>query len=101
MRALKVLVIVMGVAILAGIGVLGALIAGKMATPRSTATLVAGAPFTAPPLDIPAGARIATMASGSDRLVLDLALADGGHELVIVDLKSGRKLGTIPLRRAP
>jgi hypothetical protein len=99
MGGLKILVIVMGVAILAGVGALGVLIVGKMAKPPApSAPGGAGAPFTAPPLGIPAGARIEDMATGTDRLVLDLALADGSHELVVIDLNGGRKLGTIPLR---
>lgn len=97
MRGLKILVILMGVLILAGVGVLGALIAGKMVKPAAPVT----AAFSAPPLDLPAGARIETMAAGGDRIVLDLVLADGSRELVVVDLKNGKKLGTIPLHQGP
>ncbi len=57
--------------------------------------------FTAPPIDIPRGARIETIAAGSDRLVLDLVLPDGNRELVVIDLANGRKLGTIPLHTGP
>ncbi|HVC53253.1 MAG TPA: DUF6476 family protein [Stellaceae bacterium] len=97
MRVLKSLVIVMGVLIVGGIGLLGALVAGRMAKGPATA----GAPFAAPPLTLPAGARIAAMSTGTDRVVLDLALADGSHELVVIDLANGRRLGVIPLRSGP
>ncbi|MGH7095334.1 MAG: DUF6476 family protein, partial [Stellaceae bacterium] len=65
MRELKVLVILMGVLIVGGIGVLGALVAGRMAKRPASA----GVPFTAPPLTLPAGARIAAMSTGTDRVV--------------------------------
>ncbi len=94
MRALRVLVIVMGVMIVAGVAVLAATIVGRV-----TRLLPAPA-VAAPAIDLPPGARIETMAAGSDRLVLALALADGSGELLILDLATGRKLMTIPLREA-
>src|SRR5438309_897805 len=36
--------------------------------------------------------------AGPDRLVIDLLLADGTRQLLIIDLATGRRLGTIPLR---
>lgn len=94
MRALKILVGVMGAMILAGIAILVATIAGRL--PKSPAQA-----FTAPPIDIPAGARVESMTTGADRIVLDLVLSGGSRQLLIVDLASGRKLGTVPLRPAP
>jgi hypothetical protein len=41
------------------------------------------------------------MSTGSDRLVIDLVLPDGNRRLVIIDLATGRLLGTIPLPTAP
>jgi len=41
------------------------------------------------------------MAVGPDRLVLDVVLADGTRQLLILDLVTGRRLGTVPLRTAP
>jgi hypothetical protein len=58
-------------------------------------------PFAAAPIEFPAGARIETMSTGSDRLVIDLVLPDGNRRLVIIDLATGRLLGTIPLPTAP
>ena len=100
MGGLRVLVIIMGALIVAGFAVLGATIAGRMAKPHGDGVAPAQS-FTAAPLDIPAGARIETMAAGSGRLVLDLVLKDGTRELIVIDLETGRKLGTMPLRTAP
>jgi hypothetical protein len=96
MRALKILVGVMGAMILAGVAVLGATVAGRLgkSTPPAEA-------FTAPAIDIPAGARVESMSTGADRVVLDLVLSDGSRRLLIVDLASGRKLGAVPLRPSP
>src|SRR5579885_1278295 len=52
-------------------------------------------------IDIPRGARIATMTTASDRLILDLVLPDGGHRIVLIDLASGALVGKIDLRPMP
>lgn len=96
MGALKILVGVMGAMILAGVAVLGATVAGRLSKPAAPAQA-----FVAPAIDIPTGARVESMSAGQDRIVLDLVLADGGRQLLILDLASGRKLGTVPLRSAP
>jgi hypothetical protein len=41
------------------------------------------------------------MAVGANRLVLNIVTPDGNRELLVLDLASGRRLGTIPLRSAP
>lgn len=98
-RALVLAVVGMGVAILAAVAFLGATIAGRVAH-RPPA--VAGAPvtaqaFVAPPIEVPKGAHVEALSTGADRLVLEIALADGSRQLVILDLATGRRLGTIPL----
>ena len=57
--------------------------------------------FAAAPIELPAGARIETMSIGSDRLVIHIVLPDGNRDLLVIDLASGRRVGTIPLRFAP
>ena len=99
MAALKVLVVVMGVMLVAGVAVLIVAIAGRVS--QKGASSAGPQPFAAPPVDIPSGARIEAMSTGPDRLVLDLMLADGSRQLLVIDLASGRRLGTIPLRAAP
>jgi hypothetical protein len=96
-RALKILVVIMGIMLVGGFIALVVSIA-YMAKHRQVA---APAPYAAPPIELPAGARIETMALGADRLVLNIVTQDGGRELLVLDLASGRRLGTIPLRAAP
>jgi Family of unknown function (DUF6476) len=97
MRALKILVVVMGVMILAGVAALVVVITGRL----SRGGAGTSQPFAASPIELPAGARIEAMSTGSDRLVIDLVLPDGNRRLVIIDLATGRFLGAIPLRTAP
>lgn len=99
MRTLKVLVVVMGVMLVAGVAILIVAIAGRVSPNR--AGIASSPSFAADPIDLPQGARIETMAIGADRVVLDVALADGNRQLLILDLVTGRPLGTIPLRTAP
>jgi len=107
MRALKILVVVLGVLLVGGFVTLVVVIAGRVAqrpgspTAAPTTAPAAGSPFAAAPIELPAGARIETIAAGPDRIVVHLALPDGNRELVIIDLASGRRLGAIPLRTAP
>jgi hypothetical protein len=98
-RALKIVVVVMAVMILAGTATLVVVIAGRMS--RSGPVTAPSAPFAAAPIELPAGARIETMSVATDRLVLLIVLPDGNRQLVIIDLATGRRLGAIPLRTAP
>jgi hypothetical protein len=98
-RTLKVLVAVMGVMLVVGIAVLIVTIAGRVS--RNTAGLVTLPPFAAPSIDLPQGAHIEAMAVGPDRLVIDVVQADGSRQLLIIELATGRPLGTIPLRTSP
>ena len=97
MRGLRILVVVMGITIVVGFGVVIAVIAGRLA--RTGA--VAGSRSFAAAIDIPRGARIEAMTTGADRLVLALGLPEGGQQLVVIDLATGARLGTIELRAAP
>ena len=96
MRSLKILVAVMGVMLIGGFGLLVAVVIGRVShggSPRRS--------FAATTIDIPRGARIEAMTVGTDRLVLELVLPQGGRQLVVVDLATGARLGTIELRAAP
>jgi hypothetical protein len=97
MRGLKALVIVMGVMLVAGIAALAALVAVRLShlAPPPVAA------FTAPAITLPKGARIEAISTGPDRVTLAILLTDGARELLIVDLRTGRELGTIPLQEAP
>jgi len=59
------------------------------------------AAFTAPPVGLPHGAKIEAISTGPDRIVLEILLSDGTRQLVVIDLASGRQLGTIPLHEGP
>jgi len=94
MRALKTLVVVMGIMLIGGCAALVAVIAGRLShssAPRSFATAI----------DIPRGARIEGMATGADRLVLDVVLPEGSRQLLVIDLTTGTRLGIVELRTIP
>jgi len=96
MRGITVLVIVLGVLILVMTAAVIGTIAGRLA--RGGAKPL---PALAGAVDIPRGARIAAMTTGGDRLVLALTLPNGGQQLLVIDLATGARLGTIELRETP
>jgi hypothetical protein len=99
MRALKILVVAMGVMLVVGFAALVALIASRISRGVPAATAAHG--FAAAPIDIPRGARIEAMTAAPDRLILALALPEGGRQLVVIDLTKGVRLGTIELHPVP
>lgn len=99
LRALKILVIVMGIMLVVGFAALIAAIAGRVS--RGGPAIPASPPLATAPLDLPAGIRIEAIGVGAERLALAVVLSDGTRELIIVDIASGRRLGSIPLRTAP
>lgn len=106
LRALTILVVVMGAMIIAGLALIAAKVAGGLAQPAPRAAVTRSAtasqpPFAAAPIELPAGARVAAISTGTDRVVVDVALADGSRELLIIDLSTGRRLATVPLRAGP
>jgi hypothetical protein len=100
MRALKILVAVMGIMLVGGFATLIAVIAGRVAH-RQQASAPAATAFSGAPIDLPSGARTETMAIGDGKLAVALALQDGTRRIIVIDLASGRQLGAIPLRPAP
>jgi hypothetical protein len=58
-------------------------------------------PFRTTAIDIPKGARVEAMTTSPDRLVVDLLLPDGERRLIIIDLVSGARVGTVELHPAP
>lgn len=102
-RALKILVAVMGVAIIAGTATLGVLIAKRLrgAEPGPTAT---AAPLPSPglpllhQLDEPGGTVIATIALSPDRLAVQLR-GGGPDRVVLLDPRTGAIIAHITLAR--
>jgi Family of unknown function (DUF6476) len=95
---MKILVTVIGIVIVVGFGVVAAVIAGRLSRRESASAARA---FVASAIEIPRGARIEAMTASADRLILDLALPDGGRKIIVVDLATGNRLGTIELHVPP
>lgn len=119
MQTLKTLVIVLGVMIVAGIAVIGVTIYHRATnlvnSPVPASTEPAAKPSAEPDvrtgpgpgfgpgfgkvgLDLPSGSRIVEMTAEDGRLILRLRLADGGWQILILDMATGKRLGTFELR---
>lgn len=100
---LKIVVIVLGVMIAAGVAVIGVKLAEKSdeLAERSGDAAGAAEEATAAParrgLGLPAGAQVRRMAVGEGRLVLAVAVPGTGERIVIVDLRDGRMVAAIAL----
>ena len=101
MRALKILVVIMGIMLVGGFVALIVSIAYMTKHRQASVPATTSTPYAAPAIDLPAGARIEAMAVGANRLVLNIIMPDGNRELLVLDVASGRRLGSIPLRAAP
>jgi hypothetical protein len=89
MAALKVLVVAMGVLIVLGVGAIVYGIATRLDLSKPVA-------FDGR-VELPAGGRILDMTASGDRLVLRVAMPDGGERLILVDLSRGKALGALEL----
>lgn len=92
MRGLLVAVVVMGVMIVAGVGVIGVTIMRRAAAPAPGTGTTAGTMI----LHEPAGTRIAGVASPADRLAL-LLHGGGPDRVVLLDPHTLRPAGTVAL----
>ena len=89
---LKVLVIVMGLLIVVGFIVVAAEIARRMSNPN-----VAGSPVAAfnARVSLPSGARVVSMTSAGDRIVVHVELQGGQATAYILDPRTGALAGTV------
>jgi hypothetical protein len=90
---LKVLVIVMGLLIVAGFVVIAAEIARRMSTPNAGRSPAATS-FTGR-IALPAGARVVSVTSAGDRVVVHVETPGGPASAYIVDPRNGALLGTV------
>src|SRR5271167_3857570 len=104
MRGLKVLVVVMGILLLAGVAVVIVTIMTRLTqhpattAPAAAATQGRPVPFGTTTLNLPAGARVIEMQSAGRRLALHLRRADGSEAILILDPDTGTEMGTIDLK---
>ena len=90
MRALKVLVVVMGVALVAGtVALVAALV---LRAERGGSATAATEPLHAA---LPAGSRIVATELEGDRLVVRVALAGGGEAIYLFNARSGAAVAVI------
>ena len=97
MRALMVLVVVMGVMIVGGVATLAVLLAKRM----GAAPVAIGAPpeaIGAVTLDEPEGTRIVAALPGGEHIVVQLQ-GGGPDRVAVVDARSGRVVGRIGLAK--
>lgn len=111
---LKIIVIVLGVMIAAGLVVIGIKLVEKSeelaelsADEGEDEALPAPAPEAAaePPalgdLRLPAGTQVRRRTAADHRFILVVAVPEGGERIVIVDLRSGRAVASIALEGTP
>ncbi|HXP12106.1 MAG TPA: hypothetical protein VN795_00465 [Stellaceae bacterium] len=92
MRALKLLVIGLGVLLAAGVAALAVAVVQRHGSPPAPVTGSGTAVITLPP-----GAKIVSTEASGGRLVARIDLPDGGVELIIFDLANGARIATIDL----
>lgn len=114
---LKIIVIVLGVMIAAGLVVIGLKLVEKgnelaeltsddddaMATDQADAGAMPAATALPAPgdLGLPAGSQVRRMTAAGHRLILVVAVPDAGERIVIVDLRNGGMVANIGLEGAP
>lgn len=103
MRALKVMVYVMGVLLVLGTAALVVAVVAKVnhRLPSLSSTTATTSVPRMSDIALPAGARIVATEISGDRLIVRAALANGGEEFFIFDLASGARTATIRLQPKP
>jgi hypothetical protein len=99
MRALKILVVVMGVMLVGGTAALIAAIIDRASrhTPAAATSPSPRGGFERSSVALPPGARVLSADLAGDRILVRLARSEGGEALIIIDAKTGVHLGTIDL----
>lgn len=97
MKGLLALVIIMGVLIVIGSVVVVVTIANRMSGSKAEVAASKATVFDTVDLPVPAGCEVVETTTADDRLILRLGTGDRCSQLLVVDLASGRHLGTIRL----
>jgi len=99
MRALKVLVVVLGVLLVAAFAVVTVTIIGRIGERPMPAAPAAAhlLPFGTTSVTLPADALVMEVQGAGDRILLRLELADGTEMLLVLDAATGTELGRIKL----
>ncbi len=93
MQGLKILVILMGVLILAGMTVVGVTIFNRMGH--------GGGGFASMALTLPKGCHVIGMLNAGDRLALRLGDSPECQVILFVDPRSGQQVGSLALQSQP
>jgi len=106
MQALKALVIIMGILIMAGMGLLVYGLTTRVSwddrVAREDSALVpSSASFGRVASNLPIGASVVSVAVDRGRAVVHVRLPNGGAEIRIFDLMTGAATGSIQLKAAP
>lgn len=102
MRALKFLVIAMGVVIIGGFALVAFEVirrGGEGVEPPVAATAPAGEPFVST-LELPEGSQFVGMAVAGDRLVINVRLPDDKGRVFFIDPATGEVVGTLTVTAA-
>lgn len=104
MKAIKALVVFLGVLLLAGLGLLGYGLFAKKPAGKATASIAtataAVAEFGAVAIPVPAGSRIDQMIGAGERVVVRLS-GPGPERLLVIDPGQGRVVGSFTLTPEP
>ena len=95
MRALKIIVVVMGLMIVIGLTVIFATLAKRMTAGTETRG------FEAATLALPKGCRVVEMAAAGPRLALRLGDGPDCAAILFVDPATGQQLGRLQLSQQP
>lgn len=102
----KIAVVVMGIMIFVGLGIIAYTIATRLTgsgeeapveSVRAPETQRVSTGFGGIEVTIPKGARLGVAQFDDGRMILQMTLADGRIRLLVLDLATGRELGTIDL----
>jgi hypothetical protein len=97
MKPLVALVIIMGVLIVAGLVVVVVTIVNRMGGGGRTVDTHAATAFAAADLPMPAGCQVMETTTADDRLILRLGSGERCNQVLIVDMATGKLLGTLRL----